>query len=63
MQRGRRTDLEQRLRPQPRFIQQFMINEFAGAVVGNGEKRTDEIAVVPNDAGMKIENAHTNCTS
>ncbi len=40
-----------------------MINEFAGAVVGNGEKRTDEIAVVPNDAGMKIENAHTNCTS
>jgi hypothetical protein len=35
-----------------------MVNELAGAVVGHGKERADEIAVVSDDVGMEVENAH-----
>src|ERR1035441_1263758 len=56
-----RADLEQRLGPETRLVQQFMVNELPGTVVGHGEERADKIAVVPDDFGMKVKNAHAAC--
>jgi len=54
--------LEQRLRPEPRLLDQLPLDELAGAVISNREKRADEVAVVVKDVGVEVEDAHTDCT-
>jgi hypothetical protein len=55
-----RADLEQRLRPQAGLFHKFAINELAGAVIGHREERADEVAVVAEDVGVEVEDAHVN---
>lgn len=54
----RRTDLEQRRRPEAPLVQQFMVNELAGTVGGHSEERANEIAVFAEEVGVEVENAH-----
>jgi hypothetical protein len=50
--------LEQCFRPQSRLRHQFALDELAGAVIGDGKKRADEVSVIFKDVGVEVENAH-----
>jgi hypothetical protein len=52
------TDLEEKIGPQSRFPNQRLFNKLMRPIIGNGEERADEVAVVSKNLGMKIENAH-----
>ena len=54
----RGANLEQEVRPQPRLLDQGPLDVLPRSGVGHGEERTDKVAVIGDDLGVKIEDAH-----
>jgi hypothetical protein len=50
--------LEESLRPEAGLLDEFAVYELAGAVIGDTEKGANEVAVVGEDVGVEIEDAH-----
>ena len=54
----RRTDLEEEIRPQSRFLDQDTLDELPGPCIGHGNERAHKVAIVAENRGMKVENGH-----
>jgi len=50
--------LEEKIRPQPRLLDQLVLDELPRPIIGNGEEGADEVAVVGEDLDVKIKDTH-----